>query len=69
MTALALAQQLKSRFGDLLSEPAEFRGEIQRNGKFYKRLRFQIPEQYRKPPEAIMKLVLLLTPDQVVWEQ
>ena len=28
MTALALAQQLKARFGDLLSEPVEFRGEI-----------------------------------------
>src|ERR1043166_5741767 len=28
MTALELAQQLKAKFGDLLSEPAEFRGEI-----------------------------------------
>jgi len=28
MTALDLAQQLKSRFSDLLSEPAEFRGEF-----------------------------------------
>ena len=28
MTAVELAQQLKARFGDLLSEPAEFRGEI-----------------------------------------
>jgi len=28
VTALALAQQLKARFGDLLSEPVEFRGEI-----------------------------------------
>jgi NADH-quinone oxidoreductase subunit C len=28
VTALELAQQLKSRFGDLLSEPAEFRDEI-----------------------------------------
>ena len=28
MTALELAQQLKARFGDLLSEPVEFRGEI-----------------------------------------
>jgi NADH-quinone oxidoreductase subunit C len=26
--ALELAQQLKARFGELLSEPAEFRGEI-----------------------------------------
>jgi NADH-quinone oxidoreductase subunit C len=28
MTALDLANQLRARFGDLLSEPAEFRGEI-----------------------------------------
>ncbi|MGO8701312.1 MAG: NADH-quinone oxidoreductase subunit C [Limisphaerales bacterium] len=28
MTAGELAQQLKARFGDLISEPAEFRGEI-----------------------------------------
>ena len=28
MPALELAQQLKSRFGDIVSEPAEFRGEI-----------------------------------------
>ena len=28
MAALQLAQQLKARFGDLISEPAEFRGEI-----------------------------------------
>ena len=28
MSALELAQQLKSRFGDLISEPKEFRGEI-----------------------------------------
>jgi len=28
MTALKLAQQLKSKFGELLSEPVEFRGEI-----------------------------------------
>ena len=28
MAALELAQQLKARFGDLISEPAEFRGEI-----------------------------------------
>lgn len=28
MAALDLAQQLKGRFGDLLSEPSEFRGEI-----------------------------------------
>ena len=28
MTARELAQQLKARFGDLISEPAEFRGEI-----------------------------------------
>ena len=28
MTARELAQQLKGRFGDLISEPAEFRGEI-----------------------------------------
>jgi NADH-quinone oxidoreductase subunit C len=28
MAALELAQQLKSRFGDLISEPAAFRGEI-----------------------------------------
>jgi NADH-quinone oxidoreductase subunit C len=28
MTAGELAQQLKTRFGDLISEPAEFRGEI-----------------------------------------
>src|SRR5271170_2015980 len=28
MTARELAQQLKTRFGDLISEPAEFRGEI-----------------------------------------
>jgi NADH-quinone oxidoreductase subunit C len=28
MTARELAQQLKIRFGDLISEPAEFRGEI-----------------------------------------
>ena len=28
MTALELAQQLKAKFGDLLSAPAEFRGEI-----------------------------------------
>ncbi len=28
MTALELAQQLKARFGDLISEPTEFRGEI-----------------------------------------
>jgi NADH-quinone oxidoreductase subunit C len=27
-TASQLAQQLKSRFGDLISEPAEFRGEL-----------------------------------------
>src|ERR1041385_5034876 len=28
MTALELAQRLKTRFGDLLAEPSEFRGEI-----------------------------------------
>jgi NADH-quinone oxidoreductase subunit C len=28
VTSLELIQQLKSRFGDLLSEPAEFRGEV-----------------------------------------
>jgi NADH-quinone oxidoreductase subunit C len=28
MTPIELAQQLKARFGDLLSEPTEFRGEI-----------------------------------------
>lgn len=28
MSALELAQQLKSKFGDLISEPKEFRGEI-----------------------------------------
>jgi NADH-quinone oxidoreductase subunit C len=28
MTPLELAQQLKARFGDVLSDPAEFRGEI-----------------------------------------
>jgi NADH-quinone oxidoreductase subunit C len=28
VTALELAQQLKTRFGDLLSEPTEFRGEV-----------------------------------------
>jgi len=28
MTALELAQQLKAQFGDLISEPSEFRGEI-----------------------------------------
>ena len=28
MTALELANQLRAKFGDLLSEPAEFRGEI-----------------------------------------
>ena len=28
MTALELAQKLKHRFGDLLSEPSEFRAEI-----------------------------------------
>jgi len=28
MTARELAQQLKTRFGDLVSDPAEFRGEI-----------------------------------------
>ncbi len=28
MNALNLAKQLKARFGDLLSEPAEFRGEV-----------------------------------------
>ncbi|SPE53050.1 NADH-quinone oxidoreductase subunit C [Verrucomicrobia bacterium] len=28
MTALQLAQQIKAQFGDLISEPAEFRGEI-----------------------------------------
>ena len=28
MTALELAQQLKARFPDLISEPSEFRGEI-----------------------------------------
>jgi len=28
MTAVELAQQLKTRFGDLISEPSEFRGEI-----------------------------------------
>jgi NADH-quinone oxidoreductase subunit C len=28
MSALELAQQLKARFGDLISEPKEFRGEI-----------------------------------------
>lgn len=28
MSALELAQQLKTRFGDLISEPKEFRGEI-----------------------------------------
>ena len=28
MSALDLANQLKARFGDLLSEPAEFRGEV-----------------------------------------
>jgi NADH-quinone oxidoreductase subunit C len=28
VTALELAQQLKANFGDILSEPAEFRGEI-----------------------------------------
>src|ERR1051325_2818272 len=28
MSALELAQQLKTRFGDLISEPVEFRGEI-----------------------------------------
>ena len=28
MAARELAQQLKTRFGDLISEPVEFRGEI-----------------------------------------
>ena len=28
MTALELAQKLKAQFGNLLSEPSEFRGEI-----------------------------------------
>jgi NADH-quinone oxidoreductase subunit C len=28
VTALEIAQQLKARFGDLLSEPAQFRGEV-----------------------------------------
>ena len=28
MSALEFANQLKAKFGDLLSEPAEFRGEI-----------------------------------------
>ena len=28
MSALDLANQLKAQFGDLLSEPAEFRGEV-----------------------------------------
>ena len=28
MTALELAQQLKAKFGDLVSGPAEFRGEV-----------------------------------------
>jgi len=28
MSARELAQQLKTRFGDLISEPVEFRGEI-----------------------------------------
>ena len=28
MTALELAKQLRAKFGDLLSEPAEFRGEL-----------------------------------------
>ena len=28
VTALELAQQLKAKFGDLISEPVEFRGEI-----------------------------------------
>ncbi|HEV2210700.1 MAG TPA: NADH-quinone oxidoreductase subunit C [Verrucomicrobiae bacterium] len=28
MTALELAQQLRARFGDILSEPREFRGEV-----------------------------------------
>ena len=28
MTALELAQQLKTKFGDLISEPTEFRGEL-----------------------------------------
>ncbi|MGH7967385.1 MAG: NADH-quinone oxidoreductase subunit C, partial [Limisphaerales bacterium] len=28
MTALELAQRLRARFGDILSEPSEFRGEI-----------------------------------------
>jgi len=28
MNALALAKQLKARFGDLISEPTEFRGEV-----------------------------------------
>jgi len=28
MTALEFGQKLKTQFGDLLSEPAEFRGEI-----------------------------------------
>lgn len=28
MSALDLAKQLKARFGDLISEPAEFRGEV-----------------------------------------
>ena len=31
MTALDLAKQLKARFGDLISEPSEFRGEITLN--------------------------------------
>ena len=28
MTALESAQKIKAKFGDLISEPAEFRGEI-----------------------------------------
>ena len=28
MTALESANQIKARFGDIVSEPAEFRGEI-----------------------------------------
>ncbi|HTV76556.1 MAG TPA: hypothetical protein VMD57_06100, partial [Candidatus Baltobacteraceae bacterium] len=28
MTSLETAQKLKAKFGDLVSEPAEFRGEI-----------------------------------------
>jgi len=48
---------------------AEFRGEIQRNGVFYKRLRFDLPKEYRDPPQAVLKLILLLPPEQVVWER